>query len=170
MWLTPGKIASLAHVKDSEIVWNVAGKRRCGAIFEWTTASPGPYLAHIEVNGHRVQTVPITVGIRPHDIVERRESLDFFFCLIVRKGAKVTFLSLFAPAQQNEDTRSEAQGPSSRSLRAKERSWRRAPRSSPVGAPSVGNLRYGVLQKPFFEVGRVADGLYAIVPNSSSLK
>jgi hypothetical protein len=75
------KLAGLGHIDDRRIGWRVAGRLRPGPVLEWTPASPGRFVAHVEAEGRRLGGVEIRVGLRPADLVERREAFNFFLGL-----------------------------------------------------------------------------------------
>src|SRR5262249_6949424 len=141
-----------------------AGSQRPGPVLEWTPASPGPYRGQIEIDRHPVYPCAFRIGLRPQDLVDRRERFNFFFCLVVRTGATVDFVPLFTPSENGvKDAKIARRGPDRSALQREVRSGHPAfaawmQRQSVI-------YRRAVSPRPFFDVGRMADGLYAVFPN-----
>src|SRR5437016_1799612 len=71
--------------KDA-VSWKVARQTYRGPILEWTPRSPGVYTIILQVPESRSRTLEVVVGLKPQDLVDLREQLDYYFCLIARHG------------------------------------------------------------------------------------
>jgi hypothetical protein len=79
---------------EQEVSWTVARQTYRGPVLEWTPRSPGIYNIILQVAGSRSWTLQVLVGLRPQDLVDLRDHLDYYFCLVARHGMKLHFIPL----------------------------------------------------------------------------